>query len=122
VCDTLKLNGVSSDAICPCLFPFSLRDKARDWLHSLPSGCITTWDKLTRAFLAKFFPPSKTASLRNQITNFIQKDDEMLYEALERFKDMLHLCTYHGLQHWMIIPTLYNSVAQSIRSTIDVAA
>ena len=29
VCDTLKVNGVSSDAICLRLFPFSLRDKAR---------------------------------------------------------------------------------------------
>jgi len=29
VCDALKLNGVSTNAICLCLFPFSLRDKAR---------------------------------------------------------------------------------------------
>jgi len=79
--DTLKLNGVSSDVIWLRLFPFSLRDKARAWLHSLPSECITTWDELTRAFIAKFFPPSKTASLRNQITNFLQRDDEMLYQA-----------------------------------------
>jgi len=65
--DTLKLNGVSSVH----LLPFSFRDKARAWLHSMPSGCTTTWDELTRAFLAKFFPPSKTASLRNQIINFL---------------------------------------------------
>jgi len=42
VCDMLKLNEVSSDVIRLQLFPFSLRDKARAWLHSLPSGCITT--------------------------------------------------------------------------------
>jgi len=46
VCDTLKLNGVSTDAIYLCLFSFSLSDKARAWLHSLPLGCITTWDEL----------------------------------------------------------------------------
>jgi len=77
----LKPNGVSTDAIQLRLFPFSLRDKARTWLHSFPLECITIWDELTRAFLAKFFPPSETASLRNQITNFTQKDEEMLYEA-----------------------------------------
>jgi len=71
VCNTFKLNGVSSDAIRLWLFPFSLRVKARVWLHSLPPDCITTWHKLTRAFLAKFFPPSKIASLRNQITKFL---------------------------------------------------
>jgi len=58
VCDTLKLNGVSSDEIRLRLFPFSLRDKARAWLHTLPSGYIT-WDKLSKALLAKFFPQAR---------------------------------------------------------------
>ena len=110
MCDMLKLNGVSSDAIRLCLFPFSLRDKVRVWLHSLSPGCIATWDELTRAFLAKFFPPSKTASLMNQITNFMQKDDEMHYEAWECFKDLLRLCPHHGLQRGMIIQAFYNGV------------
>ena len=96
VCDTLKINGASSNAICLCLFPFSLRDKA--WLHSLPLGSIRTWDALTKVFLTKFFPPKKTASLRNQITSFTQREDELFYEAWERFKDLLRLCPHHGLQ------------------------
>jgi len=122
VCDTLKLNGISTDAICLRLFPFSLRDKARVWLHSLLSGCIITWDELKRSFLAKFFAPSKATSLRNQITNFTQKDEETLYEACERFKDLLHLCLHHGLQCWMIIQAFYNGVTQSISPIIDAAA
>ena len=121
-CNTLKLNGVSTDTIRLGLFPFSLRDKARAWLHSLPSGCITTWDELTRVFLAKFFPLCKTASLRNQITNITQKDEETLYEACEQFKDLLRLCPHHGLQRWMIIQAFYNGVTQSVRSTIDAKA
>jgi len=111
VCETLKLNGVSSDVIRLRLFPFLLRDKVLAWLHSLPSGCITTWNELTRAFITKFFPPSKTASLRNQIINSMQKDDEMLYETWERFKDLLCLCPHHGLQRLMIIQAFYNGVA-----------
>ena len=70
VCNTLQINGASTDAIRLRLFPFSLRDKARAWLHSLPPGSISTWEELTKAFLVKFFPSSKTASLRNQITSF----------------------------------------------------
>jgi len=66
-------------------------------------GCITTWDELTRAFLAKFFPLSKTASLRNQITNFTQNDEELLNEVWEQLKDLLRLCPHHDLQRWMII-------------------
>ena len=43
ICDTFKCNGVSNDAIRLRLFPFTLRDKAKSWLHSLPPGSITTW-------------------------------------------------------------------------------
>ena len=42
-CYTFKINGVSDDAMRLQLFPFSLRDKAKQWLNSLPRGSITTW-------------------------------------------------------------------------------
>jgi len=47
VCDTLKLNGVSTNSIRLLLFPFSPKDKARAWLHSLRPGLIITWEELT---------------------------------------------------------------------------
>ncbi|KAJ8760080.1 hypothetical protein K2173_010936 [Erythroxylum novogranatense] len=122
VCDTLKMNGVTSDAIRLQLFPFSLRDKARAWLHSLPASSITTWDQLSRSFLAKYFPPSKTANLRNQISTFTHKDDETLYEAWERYKQLLRLCPHHGLPSWMVLHNFYNGLLQSMRTLIDVAA
>ncbi|XP_023892547.2 uncharacterized protein LOC112004530 [Quercus suber] len=46
ICDTFKHNGVTDDAIRLKLFPFSLRDKAKVWLNSLPPGIITTWEEL----------------------------------------------------------------------------
>src|SRR5262249_47021317 len=63
ICNTFKSNGVSDDAIRLRLFPFSLRDRAKGWLNTLPSGSITTWDGLAEKFLTKYFPPSKTAKL-----------------------------------------------------------
>jgi len=122
VCDILMINGASSYAICLRLFPFFLRDKVRAWLHFLPLGSITTWAELTKVFLAKFFLPSKTASLRNQISSFAQWDNESLYEAWERFKDLLRLCPHYCLQKWMVIQTFNNGVTQPVRSMIDVAA
>ncbi|XP_010244226.1 PREDICTED: uncharacterized protein LOC104588104 [Nelumbo nucifera] len=35
ICDTFKHNGVSDDAIRLRLFPFSFRDRVKDWLNSL---------------------------------------------------------------------------------------
>ena len=88
ICDLCKYNGVSDDAIRLRLFTFSLRDRAKNWLRSLPPRSITTWDELAQKFLTKFFPPAKTTMMRNAITSFVQNDDESLHEAWERFKEM----------------------------------
>jgi len=58
-----------------------LRKKAKSWLNSLSPGIITTSDGLAQKFLAKFFPPVKTAKMRNDITTFTQFDIKSLYEA-----------------------------------------
>jgi len=82
-----------------------LRDRASAWFHSLQIGSITSWDEMRKVFLSRFFPRSKTAQLRNQITQFTQRDGESLYDAWERFKEMLRLCPDHGLDKWLIIHT-----------------
>ncbi|XP_078166211.1 uncharacterized protein LOC144560859 [Carex rostrata] len=122
ICNTFKVNGVSDDAIRLRLFPFSLTGRARAWLHSLPAGTITTWEELAQAFLAKYFPPSKTAQVRKQITSFVQKDGESLYEAWERFKELIRSCPHHGLEKWLIVQTFYNGLNYNTRLTIDAAA
>ena len=43
VCDTIKYNGVTEEALKLRLFPLSLGDKAKHWLTSQPPDSITTW-------------------------------------------------------------------------------
>ncbi|KAF7835343.1 uncharacterized protein G2W53_010202 [Senna tora] len=122
ICDTFKHNGVSDDAIRLRLFPFSLRDKAKVWLQSLPEGSISTWEELAQQFLTKYFPPGKTAKMRNDITSFVLLDNESLYEAWERFKELLRKCPHHGLPKWLQVQTFYNGLSSEIRTSIDAAA
>ncbi|HEX7902236.1 MAG TPA: hypothetical protein VF487_00055, partial [Chitinophagaceae bacterium] len=122
VCDTFKFNNVSEDAIRLRMFPFTLKDKARSWLHSQPSDSILTWDDLAQKFLAKFFPPAKSAKLRNDIHTFAQFDSESLYEAWERFKDMLRKCPHHGIPQWMQLGIFCDGLQASTRASIDAAA
>ena len=122
ICDTFRYHGVTEDAIRLRLFPFTLRDKAKSWLHSLPPGSITTWNDLAQKFLAKFFPPAKTAKMRNDITSFVQHDSETLYEAWERFKDLLRRCPHHGIPKWLLVQTFYNGLNSQVRTSIDAAA
>ena len=81
ICDMFRVDDVPDDAIRLRLFPFSLKDKAKEWLNSLPAGSISDWATLAQKFLAKYFPPDKTVKLRNDITNFMQYDQESMYEA-----------------------------------------
>ncbi|KAG8490843.1 hypothetical protein CXB51_014050 [Gossypium anomalum] len=49
-------------------------------------------------------------------------DLETLYDAWERFKDLLRRCPHHGLPLWLQVQTFYNGVNPSIRQMIDAAA
>ena len=95
--DMFTINGVTDDAIRIRIFSFSLKDKAKAWLNSLLAGSITNWATLAQKFLAKYFPLAKTVKLRNDIINFMQFDQESMYEAWERYKDLLKRCPYHEL-------------------------
>ena len=60
--------------------------------------------------------------LRSQISDFRQKENESLFDAWERYKDLMRLCPHHGLEEWLIIHTFYNGLLYNTRLTIDAAA
>ena len=63
VCDMIKYNGVTKEALRLRLFPLSLGDRAKHWLTSQPPDSIISWNDLVQKLLTKFFPPSKIAQL-----------------------------------------------------------
>ncbi|XP_062089006.1 uncharacterized protein LOC133795570 [Humulus lupulus] len=73
-------------------------------------------------FLSKFFLPAKAAKLRGEINNFYQLDNEALYEAWERFKDLIRKCPHHGIEKWMLVHNFYNGLGGTTRTLIDAAA
>ncbi|GJR32867.1 MAK10-like protein [Tanacetum coccineum] len=83
------------------LFRFSLCDQASNWLERLPAGSNTPLGDLTTRFLAQFFPPGRTAKLRNDILMFQQHHGESLSEAWTRFKDLLQKVPHHGIDLWL---------------------
>ena len=69
LCKTVTIRGVTADAIRLHLFPFSLLGKAKQWFYQNKEA-ISTWDKCSTMFLAKFFPLGKTNALRERISSF----------------------------------------------------
>jgi len=62
LCKTVTIRGVTADIIRLRLFPFSLLGKAKQWFYQNKKA-VSTWDKCSAAFLAKFFPLGKTNTL-----------------------------------------------------------
>jgi hypothetical protein len=75
---TTKFQNFSEEAVHLRLFPFSLHDKAMEWLDSNTPISITSWEELLKQFYNKFFPMSKVNEARKEINSFTQDEDENL--------------------------------------------
>nr|GEV34761.1 MAK10-like protein [Tanacetum cinerariifolium] len=120
--DSLDLNGDNRERTRMRLFQFSLHDQASNWLERLPAGSISIWEDLTTRFLAQFFPPGRTAKLRNDILMFQQHQGESISEAWTRFEDLLQKVPHHGIDLWLQVQIFYDHVNPFIRRTIDHSA
>nr|GEV81425.1 retrovirus-related Pol polyprotein from transposon TNT 1-94 [Tanacetum cinerariifolium] len=99
----------------------SLRGHPGLGLKKNPPRSIHTWKDLVSKFVNYFIPPSKTMNLKNDITNFQQKFDEMFSEAWDRFKDLLLKCPHHGFLELHQIDTFYNSLTQPDHVSLNAA-
>jgi acyl-CoA synthetase (AMP-forming)/AMP-acid ligase II len=69
ICSTFTIKGVTKDAILLRFFLFSLLGKAKQWFYAHKER-DTIWNNCSTAFLAKFFPTSKTNALCGRISSF----------------------------------------------------
>ena len=53
--------------------------------------------------LTKYFPPTKAAKLRGDITTFVQFDNESIYETWQSYKELIKKVPHHGLPAWLEI-------------------
>ncbi|XP_070676463.1 uncharacterized protein [Malus domestica] len=59
VCSSMTPINVDGNILKMKAFPFSLMDKAKDWLYELAPRIVTSWENMNGAFLEKFFPTSR---------------------------------------------------------------
>ena len=45
-----------------------------------------------------------------QISTFVQKDSETLYQSWERFKELLSMCPHHGYENWRLVSYFYEGL------------
>nr|GFD33882.1 hypothetical protein [Tanacetum cinerariifolium] len=92
IMDLFHIPNITIDQMMLRAFLMSLTGATSCWLRNKPSGSITTWEDLKTKFLSKYFPPTRTAKKMEEINNFQPEPDENLYQAWERFKELLMKC------------------------------
>jgi hypothetical protein len=81
ICATTNLQNFFKESIHLRLFPFSLHDKATEWLDSNAPIYITSWESLLSKFYNKFFPMSRVNKARKEISSFTQDEDEKFSDS-----------------------------------------
>nr|GEU76020.1 hypothetical protein [Tanacetum cinerariifolium] len=65
---------------------------------------------------------SGTTNLRNEISNFQQRFDELFHEAWDRYKDFLRACPHHGFTKLHQLDTFYNALNSADQDSLNSAA
>ncbi|GJS39081.1 hypothetical protein Tco_0564124 [Tanacetum coccineum] len=119
IADLFTVPDVTQDQLMLRIFPISLTGVASRWIRNKPVGSITTWEILKGKFSSKYCPPARTAKKMEEINNFQQEPDETLYQAWERFKELLMRCPQHYLTDMQEVILFYKGLDVPTRQILD---
>ncbi|GJT31235.1 gag-pol polyprotein [Tanacetum coccineum] len=119
IVDLFHVPNITMDQLMLRVFPISLTGAASRWLRNELTGSIKTWEDLKTKFLNKYCPRGQTAKKMEEINNFQQEPDETLYQAWERFKELLMKCPQHYLTEMQEVILFYNGLDVPTRQILD---
>ncbi|GKE97273.1 hypothetical protein Tco_1582128 [Tanacetum coccineum] len=111
--------NITEDQLMLRVFPISLTGAVSHWLRNEPTGSIKTWEDLKTKFLNKYCPPGRAAKKIKEINNFQQEPDKILYQARERFKELLMKYPHHYLTGMHEVILFYNGLDVPTRQILD---
>jgi len=83
---------------------------------------MKSWDEVVEKFLKKYFPESKTAEGKAVISSFHQFPDELLSEALERFRGLLWKTPTHGFSEPIQLNIFIDGLRPQSKQLLDALA
>ncbi|CAN6707622.1 unnamed protein product [Malus baccata var. baccata] len=122
VCSSMTPVNVDGSILKMKAFPFSLLEKAKDWLYELAPGTVTSWESMKRAFLEKFFPTSRVILLRKRISGIQQEEGESFPTYYERFKSLVASCPQHQMKEELLLQYFYEGLLPIERQMLDASA
>ncbi|RDX99001.1 hypothetical protein CR513_18012, partial [Mucuna pruriens] len=73
-------------------------------------------------FLEKFFPASRTTTIKKEICGIRQHFGVTLHEYYERFNKICAICSHHQINEQLLIQYFYEGLTMMDRSMIDTAS
>ncbi|CAN6685808.1 unnamed protein product [Malus baccata var. baccata] len=122
ICSSMTPVNVDGNILKMKAFPFSLMDKAKDWLYELAPGTVTSWESMKRALLEKFFPTSRIILLRKKISGIQQEEGESFPTYYERFKSLVASCPQHQMKEELLLQYFYEGLLPLERQMLDASA
>nr|GEV24467.1 hypothetical protein [Tanacetum cinerariifolium] len=119
IVNLFNIPEVSPDAVMLRVFPITLSGSAKRWVDRLPPGTVNSLDLLKNAFIQRYCPPLKTVKQLEEIRNFKQEGYETLYQAWERYNDLLYKCTTHDINSHQKVNIYYNGLGTMNRQLLD---
>ncbi|GJW92866.1 hypothetical protein Tco_0172538 [Tanacetum coccineum] len=114
-----NIQGVTHDTFMLHVFPITLTGAAKRWVDILSPRIVDSWDLFKKAFIQRYCSPSKTAKQLEEIHNFMQEGDETLYQAWERYNDLLYKCPTHDINSHQNVNIFYNGLGTMNRQFLD---
>ncbi|KAM1342672.1 hypothetical protein ACFX2F_006963 [Malus domestica] len=122
VCSSMIPINMDGNILKMKAFPFSLMDKAKDWVYELAPGTVTSWESMKIAFLEKFFPTSRVILLRKKINGIQQNQGESFPAYYKRFKTLVASCPQHQMKEELLIQYFYEGLLPIERQMFDASA
>ena len=80
---------------------------------------MSNWEELVEAYLSRFFPQTLTSKRIGEIIPFKAKENESLYNAWERYKQLLRRCLMHGIEQMTQMDIFYHAMNYTSKGTVD---
>ena len=104
------------------LFPFSLTGRAKHWYSQTVGTMQGDWKTLFSKFCLCFFPISKVVSIRKEVLNFRQLEEESLGTLWDRFNELIITGPDLAIQDPVLLQYFYMGLSKDSRESLDVAS
>ena len=109
ICACLRIVGMSDKTVRWKLFPFSLMGRAKQWYSRTVGSMQGDWETLCSKFYLHFFSISKLVSLRKEVLNFRQVEEESLGTSWEHINSLITTSLDLAISDPMLLQHFYES-------------